>query len=327
MTDDLLQHIIEVTAAREIVKTEVIQELWSGYGHIYRCQLAGAKIQSVVVKQVKLPQEAAHPRGWNTDISHQRKLKSYHVEMAWYSGLAGSCDDHCRVPKTYSVSNGGDNMLIIMEDLNFAGFPQRIASPDMDEINACLLWLANFHARFMAVRSEGLWEVGTYWHLATRPDELEAMKDQELKAAAQRIDERLNQAQYQTIVHGDAKLDNFCFSENGKQVAAVDFQYIGHGCGMKDVAYLLSSCLHEEELNHCESMLLDYYFKALKEALDQHHQTSDFEEIRQEWSHLYKYAWADFYRFLDGWSPGHWKINTYSESIKNQVLNELSSKL
>lgn len=211
-----------------------------------------------------------------------------------------------------------------MEDLNVAGYPIRKSEVSIPEMKTCLRWLAYFHAKFMGVKSDQLWEVGTYWHLDTRPDELEAMHDRELKAAASPIDRVLNLAKYQTLVHGDAKLANFCFSSDGKQVAAVDFQYVGHGCGMKDVAYYLSSCLHQEDLKVYESELLIFYFESLNSALRANNKSCDFEEIEQEWSYLYDYAWADFYRFLDGWSPGHWKMHDYSKQIKNKVLKDLS---
>ena len=73
------------------------------------------------------------------------------------------------------------------------------------------------------------------------------MKDSPLKENAFLIDEKLYQSSFKTIVHGDAKLANFCFTKDGCRSAAVDFQYVGGGCGMKDVAYFLGSCLTEEE--------------------------------------------------------------------------------
>ena len=93
----------------------------------------------------------------------------------------------------------------------------------------------------------GLWECGSYWHLGTRPDELAALEDGPLKTTAPLIDQALRQSQFQTIIHGDAKLANFCFARhhntaNGSTVAAVDFQYVGAGCGIKDVTYFLGSC-------------------------------------------------------------------------------------
>lgn len=42
----------------------------------------------------------------------------------------------------------------------------------------------------MNTRVEGLWEVGTYWHLETRPDEWEQMGNIALKDAATAIDKK-----------------------------------------------------------------------------------------------------------------------------------------
>ncbi|MEP5364639.1 MAG: oxidoreductase family protein [Reichenbachiella sp.] len=324
MTEQLAEIILKATQAKSIINTSHIQELWSGYGQILRCELEEGISPSVIVKHVQLPNQSHHPRGWNTDLSHERKLKSYQVEINWYNDLAHRCDDYCRVADTIHLQDRQGEMLMIMEDLNATGFPIRKSEVSIPEIKACLSWLAHFHAKFMGVKGDGLWPVGTYWHLDTRPDELEAMQDKELKAAAREIDKTLNDAKYQTLVHGDAKLANFCFSEKDQKVAAVDFQYIGLGCGMKDVAYFLSSCLHEEDLSSCETELLSFYFETLKKALVLYDQLADFEEIQQEWSKLYDYAWTDFYRFLDGWSPGHWKMHDYSKNIKNKVLKQLS---
>ena len=78
------------------------------------------------------------------------------------------------------------------------------------------------------------------------------------------IDARLSRCRYQTLVHGDAKIANFCLPPEGGSVAAVDFQYVGGGCGMKDVAYFLSSCLEPYELSQKAPPLLDHYFDALR---------------------------------------------------------------
>jgi hypothetical protein len=45
--------------------------------------------------------------------------------------------------------------------------------------------------------------------------------------------------------------------------------------------------------------------------------------MEEEWRSLYPYAWTDFHRFLKGWSPGHWKINSYSERMAKQVILQL----
>ena len=179
----------------------------------------------------------------------------------------------------------------------------------------------------MGTSANGLWPIGTYWHLETRPDELQAMQDGPLKSAAQQIDDVLNQAKYQTLVHGDAKVANFCFANEPAAefaVAAVDFQYVGRGVGVKDVAYFISSCLSDSEAERMEESLLNFYFHRLGSALNSQNSDCDPVQVECEWRKLYPFAWADFCRFLQGWSPGHWKLNGYSSRLTKQVMAALN---
>jgi hypothetical protein len=315
--------LLQATNAQDLFEIEVIQSLWSGYGKIVRYGLIGATMKSVVVKHVLLQEEALHPRGWNTNISHKRKIKSYEVESAWYKDYALECTQDCQVPKCYALESKPGEFLMVLEDLDNSGFPSRLTSVSQNEIKACLSWLAHFHARFLNIKAPELWETGTYWHLETRPDELKVLDDPKLKKAAVLIDQKLKESPFQTLVHGDAKLANFCFSEDGSKVAAVDFQYIGQGCGMKDVVYFIGSCLYEEDCEQQEVALLNFYFESLKIALQSQNKTLDFESLEKDWRKLFPYAWTDFHRFLKGWSPGHWKINGYSEKLSRQVLKDL----
>ena len=302
---------------------ETLQELWSGYGRILRIELADGTTKTVIAKHVKAPAAARHPRGWNSDLSHERKVVSYQVETAFYRTFASQCDRHCRVPTFLAYEEHGGETLILLEDLDAAGYPARLASVEWRHIEICLRWLAHFHATFMGSSPLGLWKTGTYWHLETRPEELEILDDLPLKNAARAIDQRLSDATHQTLVHGDAKLANFCFADDGSLVAAVDFQYAGGGCGMKDVAYFASSCMNETECERNESRLLDTYFSALEEALETLQPALDPSPILTEWTELYPVAWTDFHRFLKGWSPGHWKITAYSERLARQVIRSL----
>ena len=95
--------ILKATGAEELYEIEVIQDLWSGYGEIVRVGLTGADMKSVVVKHVKLGQ-GDHPRGWNTDLSHQRKLKSYKVETEWYNF------DALNIPKDHPARDEWDTL-------------------------------------------------------------------------------------------------------------------------------------------------------------------------------------------------------------------------
>jgi len=219
-------------------------------------------------------------------------------------------------------------VVMVLEDLDAAGYPERRTRVSEAELNACLSWLAQFHALFLRESPEGLWPNGTYWHLETRPDELKVLagEDPELHAAAAALDAELKASPFQTWVHGDAKLANFCFSVEGGSVAAVDFQYVGGGCGMQDLAYFIGSCFGEDECARLESSLLNRYFSFLRQALAGLHSTVDTDALESDWRRLYPVAWTDFHRFLKGWSPGHWKIHSYSEQLARSVVAEIKGK-
>ncbi len=323
------QIVLSATGAQAIDTSTVIQSLWSGYGQIIRLELSGGAHSSVILKHIQLPDSDDHPRGWNTDLSHQRKVRSYQVEAYWYRHYASQCTSDCVVPACLAVNSSINETVLVLTDLDAQGFDVRKSSVELQDVYACLNWLACFHATFLNSQTEGLWECGTYWHLDTRPDELAALNDTALQKAAPLIDQKLRQCTYQTIVHGDAKLANFCFQAssenfgNPAQVAAVDFQYVGRGCGMKDVAYFIGSCLSEDDCEAMESQLLDYYFSALSDEITQKNIKVTITELEKEWRALYPVAWADFHRFIKGWSPSHWKINSYSEKLTTSIIKSL----
>ena len=295
---------VEECCGSKVAKEDLVQELWSGYGCLKRIHLYNGS--SFILKEINFASVQYHPRGWATNISDERKRKSYQIEQNWYEGLSQKLDDITKVPALI-YNQKGDTIALLLEDLNRLHFDQRHRSLNLDGIKRVLEWLARFHATFIGVEPEGLWPIGTYWHLDTRPEEYEIMQSGWLKENARRIDEVLNNATYKTIVHGDAKLANFCFS-NEMDVAAVDFQYVGGGCGMKDVAYFLSSCMSSNDSIRYESELLACYF----EELCKHISDEITDDLEEEWRSLYPVAWADFIRFLQGWAPDHYKLNEHS---------------
>ena len=320
MHHDFKKYLVDLEQASACEEVEIIQSLWSGYGTISRYKLEGAGHDTVVVKCISSPEVMAHPRGWNTDKSHARKAKSYEVETHWYTHFNQWTNTMCRTPEFLGAYAASDNQWIVLEDMD-ANFPLRKQELSLSEVKVCLQWLANFHATYLGYKPSGLWEIGSYWHLGTRPEEWNKTEHPELKAKAYRIDEILNNCVYQTLIHGDAKVANFCFSEDSKEVAAVDFQYTGGGCGMKDVAYLLGSCMSGDDCKKHESELLDYYFSELKYGMGT---PADSIPIEAEWRQMYPLAVADFMRFLLGWMPTHPKVNAYSLNLTEEVLIHLT---
>lgn len=297
-----------------------MQALWSGYGELWRAELVqGDAATSAIVKHVRPPRE-------DGSRSHRRKLRSYEVEQSFYERYAARCTAACRVPRALALRADGGEFLSVLEDLDAAGFTERRQRANGADVIATIGWLATFHVQFLAEVPEGLWKIGTYWHLATRPDELAAMKHTRLRKAAAAIDARLNAARFKTFVHGDAKLENVCFGRASGEVALVDFQYVGGGVGVKDVAYFLSSCLRPDECSWLVPQYLDEYFGALRAAaLTARHPVSVVDELEREWRALFPLAWVDLYRFLLGWAPGQYDPDRYSDGLVEELLTSLES--
>jgi len=57
--------ILAKTGAQKINNSTVFQSLWRCFGDTHA---------SVILKHIKLPDPGNHPRGWNTGLSHQRKI-------------------------------------------------------------------------------------------------------------------------------------------------------------------------------------------------------------------------------------------------------------
>lgn len=242
-----------------IVRTEHIQSLWQGYGDLVRVVL---ETGPVVVKWARPPSSAIAKRA------------SYANELAFYRSLRPAV----RVPTLLTARATDDEWLLVLEDLDAAGFTRRTDTTNARDLDAVLTWLAQFHVQYLGAS----WPArGTYWHLEARRHELAAVDNPVLRATAPELDARLASARFQTIVHGDAKDENFCFTADHR-VAGLDFQYVGHGPGVVDVAYLLYN-------RSDESRALERYLRQLPA------------EIATEWRALYPTARRDFERFLAGW--------------------------
>lgn len=330
---NLFETLTALFPGKQIRKSHVIQALWSGYGELARYYIDN---EPVILKHIDLQAYASgcivHPRGWSSTFSHQRKIASYQNERQFYCDYAHLTDHHCRVPRLLSSRSDNDGLWLLLEDLDAAGFDQRhglhltkSVTPQqrIKHVRDVIRWLAYFHGRFIQPQQTSLWPQGNYWHLATRPDEFNAMPDSPLKEAAHELDKRLRACQYQTIIHGDAKLANFCFHQapdHDPNIAAVDFQYCGTGVGIIDVVYLLGSAFDSDELTRYSEGLIAEYFDHLTIAIGASLSEHQLSELRQQWGQLVCVAWADFERFLVGWSPQHAKRNAFSDEQTNLAI-------
>ena len=96
---------------------------------------------------------------------------------------------------------------------------------------------------------------------------------------------------------------------------------------MKDLAYFVGSCFRDEDAESLEGEVLDYYFMQLGNSLGKIEGHQSKEELEEAWRPLYRMAWADFHRFMKGWSPGHWKLSDYSDRVTRGVIESLKEMI
>lgn len=280
----ILDWLSQLLGAR-VERRASIQPLWGGHGELFRVAIDGTP---AVVKYARLPVD--HNAGT------LRKRRSFDTELAFYRDVASPC----RVPRLLAGDRRDDEWILVLEDLEAAGFTEQYDEPRGPALDAILCWLAAFHAHFL---DDVPAEPGTYWHIDTRRDELVAIEDYALRAAAPAIAEQLASARFQTRVHGDPKEQNFLFTR-AYDVAAVDFQYTGRACPMTDLAYLLYGRSDNPHVH------VDTYFRYLDADV----------AIEAEWRALFPVAQLDFCRFLAGWRPELWRADVRGQAFVRQML-------
>ena len=307
----MIDWILSQTGARRIRDITLVQQLWNGYGELLRVHLEGAEAGSVILKKV------VPPPGANQSLSDLRKKRSYQVEQNWYRTGAGRCDESCRVARFLGYKTEGKGSLLLLEDLSDSGYlPDRQPSPN--RVRTGLSWFAAFHARFLGQIPEGLWEQGSYWHLGTRSEEWERMPQGRLKDNAALLDQALRSSRFKTLLHGDPKPANFCWDSSDRP-AAVDFQYTGAGCGIRDVILFLDRGLGRQRCREDEDNWLDFYFERLNDALERNGSPVDRQALEADWRPRFSIAWSDYARFYLGWA-GSYTLDAYSEELLDRAV-------
>jgi len=69
----------------------------------------------------------------------------------------------------------------------------------------------------------------------------------------------------QTLIHGDAYVANMYFDDGGNKIGYLDFQMVTRGHGVREVTYLLGSCLAPEVTEGNIKRLLGVYCQHLAE--------------------------------------------------------------
>ena len=206
----------------------------------------------------KLP--AADPTSRATATS----LGSYELEVRFYQQLAASLP--VRTPRCLyaDIDVEAADFVLLLEDLAPARQGDQLAGCTTDEAAVAVAELPNLHAprwgdptlasigwlhRDPAARQAFMAELLPVLHDGFRTRYAERLDDEVASACDAlfgRLGEHLGTRRAPaTIVHGDYRLDNLLFGglDGGVPVAVLDWQTVGTGSAMDDVAYFLGAGL------------------------------------------------------------------------------------
>ncbi|KAI0839742.1 phosphotransferase enzyme family protein, partial [Hypoxylon sp. FL0890] len=194
-----------------------------------------------------------------------------------------------------------------------------------------------------------LWLNGGYTYLDTRRKEYAALAEDEdsewstvlcsqITADGQSVSEIVATfltpcgRQYETLIHGDVKSENLFTTKSGDKVAFFDFQYVGRGLGVCDLAKLFTcsvplSLLVDDEgdipnelsMSKGEKKLLEYYHSRLLRGFKDAQgriQTYDWNEFILHW----ETALVDWLRFQASW--GFWGNTEWLEARVRSILKD-----
>ena len=239
---------------------------------------AGASAPATIIAKCPAQDPVSRETGGN--------MRLYEVETSWYRELATSCAVRC--PEHFHAEMGptAQEFILFLEDMAPAVQPDQMTgtSPDIvanilgeaahlhkfrwqDPGLADITWL-NYGAGNQAFVKEFLPAIYPEWRArySGRIDGEILDMGAELVARFDKYaaPDTTHGPTPVTITHGDMRLDNMLFFDSAGRVCLVDWQTVGVGAPMTDVAYCISTSLADpQERAASERQLVSDYLAAL----------------------------------------------------------------
>lgn len=267
LTPAWLSGIVGAVASAEV---ERIVAFGGVNGEAFRVRLQTAAGPSTLI--AKFPADDTAARGV---ASYQRW---YEREVRFYRELAARTP--FRVPETlYAEIGPDDRYLLLMEDLGGWRQGDQVAGCSVRDAARAVEQVARMHARWWGRVDGFAWLPRTTvgleravpvqgafaraWQRALRRDLPPGVRSG-LGAAVDAYPRLLEEvsASPSTLCHGDFRLDNLFFAEDG-EVAAIDWQFACRAHGMYDVAYFVGLDLDPEVRRGAERSLIARYREVL----------------------------------------------------------------
>ena len=244
---------------------------------LYRLSLHGPNCPQTIVAKLAALDEAA--------VFTSTMLRMYYREVAFFHELADQVP--VRVPVAYhgDVTEDMSNFVVLMEDLGSLRLVDQLVGMSLADAEIAVDRLAAWHAAWSG-RGDALAERGVAVSLAdpVYPAVLPlvfgegwAKVTTEMDVAPQILDigprfadaipQLLNDlaSGTNTMIHGDYRADNILFDAHGA-VALLDFQLIGSGSGLYDLAYFVTQSLDIAVAREHERALFDRWIDGVRKA-------------------------------------------------------------
>ena len=267
------------SAASEIaeVEFEQLSNVTNALGNLYRCRISARDSEAAYPASVivKLPTANALAFRFSKWMSLHRR------EHVFYQDIAGR--GHVRTPALFygDFDARSHRFVLLLEDLGgMEAIPQSVGI-DAARTRQAIREIAGLQGRFWEAADEpALSAVGDFLnskerrimqtvYLLTLPAALDRFGDlftAERRRLAEEFGLRIAShfaavsAGPRTVVHGDFRADNILFgSEGDKDLAVIDWQGFGIGCGMYDVAFFLGTSVTSDIRRRIERDALDEY--------------------------------------------------------------------
>lgn len=220
-------------------------------------------------------------------------LRCYALELGWYRELAHQIGVACPACLHLESSADEQDFVLLLEDLSPAQQGDQLAGASIGQIEAALRQAARLHAPYwgdpavaeiawlapseasggmVRMLLPSLFKQFRERYAARLAPEILEMGD----AFVARLDSYLAFAPAApTVQHRDFRIDNILFAPTNDRAWVVDWQTLGVGSGVLDVAYLIGTSIADPALRAAEEARLVRFYadelKALGVACDAQH--------------------------------------------------------
>lgn len=205
-------------------------------------------------------------------------LNCYTLELGWYRELTHAIGVNCPQCLYQESSHDDLDFVLLLEDMAPAKQGDQLAGASIAQIEAALRQAARLHAPYWAdsrVREIGWLQPkdssGSMVRMLLPPLFTQFRERYAQRLApdilemgatfVQRVDKYLDYVPAAaTVQHRDFRIDNILFSPDDSEAHIVDWQTLGVGSGIADVAYLIGTSIADpKERAKQEQRLVDYY--------------------------------------------------------------------